>query len=189
MGVQWNPFMAEHPVVAILSTVALLINIGLVSALFYYLASKRGYDIDMIENRLKPLLSRNYREISFVVALTATAGSLYMSNVLGWTPCNLCWFQRILMYPLVFLTGTSLVLDKEDVADYVLPLAMTGFGIAAYHAVVQRFEQFQSAGCSVTAVSCSTTYTFWYGYITISVLAATAFAAVIFLMWRFPDSE
>lgn len=181
--------MAEHPVVAALSTLALLVNFGLLSAIAYYLASRKGFEIDLIENRLKPLLSRNYRELSLVIALTATGGSLYMSNVLGWTPCNLCWFQRILMYPLVFLAGTSLVLEKQDVADYILPLAMTGFGIASYHAVVQRFEQFQSAGCSVTAVSCSTTYTFWYGYITISVLAATAFAAIIFLMWRFSGEE
>lgn len=188
MGVKWNPLAAEEPVVAALSTAALLIDAGLIAALAYYGASRIGWRSEAVESRLKPFLARRFRELSLLLVSVATAGSLYMSNILEWTPCRLCWFQRIFMYPLVLIFGISLLFDKNDVKDYALPLAMIGFAIAFVHALIQRFEQFQSAGCSVTAVSCSTTYTFWYGYITISVLAATAFAAVLVLNWKFSGS-
>ena len=41
--------------------------------------------------------------LAFLVALTATVGSLYFSEVARFTPCVLCWYQRIAMYPLVFV--------------------------------------------------------------------------------------
>lgn len=135
--------------------------------------------------RLESFLSRKYRELAFLQALVAMSGSLYMSNVLGWTPCRLCWFQRIAIYPLVVLLGTSLVLDREDVKDYVLPLVILGVPISVYHYAIQRVEQFTSAGCSVFAVSCSTEYTFYFGYITVPMMALTALVVVGVLMWRF----
>lgn len=180
---------AEHPIVAALSVAALLIDIGLVGALAYYLVSRKGFSSNFVESRVKKSLSKYHLEISLVFVSVATAGSLYMSNVLGWTPCRLCWFQRIFMYPLVLVTGSAILFEKRDARDYVLPLSMIGFGIAVYHSVIQRFEQFHSAGCSVTSVSCETTYTFWFGYISTPVLAATVFAAVIVLMWKFADLE
>jgi hypothetical protein len=53
--------------------------------------------------------------------------------------------------------------------------------------MIQRFDQFSSAGCSITAVSCSTEYTFHYGYITIPVMAFTAFMVIILVLWRFDE--
>jgi disulfide bond formation protein DsbB len=133
----------------------------------------------------KEFLSKYFMELSFLIALTSTSGSLYMSNILGWEPCHMCWLQRIFMYPLVIVLGVGLLFSDKNARDYALPLALIGFPIAFYHSLLQRFNQFQSAGCSVTSVSCSTEYTFWFGYITIPVMAAVGFAAIIFLMWRF----
>ncbi len=123
--------------------------------------------------------------VALVLAAVATAGSLYMSNVLGWAPCRLCWFQRIFMYPLVLLLPVALALEKDDVADYVLPLALMGGAVAVWHAAVQRWEQFHAAGCSVLAVSCATEYTFYFGYVTVPVMAATAFAGIVAVLWRY----
>lgn len=185
MSVVFNPLAAEHPEVAVLATVVLLVDLALLDGLLYAALRRLGYSIEIVEERVKPFLYSNYRWLSVAVALTATAGSLYMSNVLGWTPCRLCWFQRILMYPLVIVGGVGALLEKDDVRDYLVPLAAIGLPIAVYHAVIQRFEQFSSAGCSVTEVSCETTYTFFYGYISVPVMAATAFAAVLVLAWKF----
>lgn len=185
MSVTFNPFNAANPEIAALATLVMAVEIGLLGSIIYYLASRYGYELEWVEDALKPMLANYYRELSFLVALTATSGSLYMSNVLGWAPCRLCWFQRILVYPIVVLTATALVLDKKDVADYVMPLTMIGIPISIYHALIQRYSAFHSAGCSVLQVSCSTKYTFFYGYITIPVMAGTALAAVLFLMWRF----
>lgn len=171
-------------VTELLAAGTLLADAFLVSALIVFGLKKIGYSFDPV-SRLENFISAHSTEIVFGFASVATVGSLYLSNVLGYEPCRLCWFQRIFMYPISILSGTALFLDKSDLKDYVLPLALVGAPIAFYHAVIQRFEQFTSAGCSVTAVSCSTEYTFHYGYITIPVMALTAFLVVIFVLWRF----
>jgi disulfide bond formation protein DsbB len=72
-----------------------------------------------------------------LVAIVATAGSLYFSEGLGLVPCELCWFQRILLYPLVVVFGVALVERRPDVYRTVLPLSALGTALAAYHSWLQ----------------------------------------------------
>jgi len=71
------------------------------------------------------------------VAAFATAGSLWFSLGLGLNPCTLCWYQRILMYPLVVVLGVATLERRPGVYRTVLPLTLPGLGIAAYHSVLQ----------------------------------------------------
>lgn len=177
-------------VVSGLAYATLFTQLALFLGLIVFVARKAGIDLSSdVLNRTEDRLNKRYKEIGLIVVLTATSGSLYMSNVLGWDPCRLCWFQRIAIYPIVVLLGTAIVLKKDDIADYVMPLTMIGIPIAAYHYMVQRIDQFQSAGCSVLSVSCETTYTFYFGYISVPMMALTALVAVLVLMWRFSSSE
>lgn len=72
-----------------------------------------------------------------LVALVATAGSLYLSVGMGLVPCELCWYQRTLMYPLVVVFGVALVERRPGVYRTVLPLSALGTGLAAYHSWLQ----------------------------------------------------
>ena len=72
------------------------------------------------------------------VALVATVGSLTFSVGLGYIPCDLCWYQRILMYPLVVVLGVAAYEDRPGVYRTVAPLAVGGGIIAAYHSIIQR---------------------------------------------------
>jgi disulfide bond formation protein DsbB len=72
-----------------------------------------------------------------LLALVATAGSLYLSEGLGLVPCELCWYQRILMYPLVAVFGVALVERRPGVSRTVLPLSTLGTVLAAYHSWLQ----------------------------------------------------
>ncbi len=179
--------MVEQPVVFGLAVGALLIQVSLAAALLYFAASRAGYNLEAVE-RLKSRVAGRWRELSLGLATLATGGSLYMSQVLGWTPCKLCWYIRIAIYPLVALFGTALFLDRQDVREYAIPLLLIGIPISAYHYAIQRIDQFTSAGCSVFAVSCSTEYTFHFGYINISMLALTVQLAILVLAWRFGRS-
>ncbi len=170
----------------------LFLNVVLVGTLFVFIYnrfSEEGLSRFETYNELTDFLSGHYKELIFIQALVATAGSLYFSNFLGYEPCRFCWFQRIFMYPIVVLSGVAIFLEKTDLREYVLPLSMIGLPIAVYHYAIQRVSQFQSAGCSVTAVSCSTEYTFHFGYITIPVMAATAFLVILILAWKFADES
>ena len=120
--------------------------------------------------------------LAFIVALTATLGSLFYSEVAGYTPCKLCWFERIFMYSQVVLLGVALWKGDRKVFQYAIPFSIVGGLLAAYQ-YVEQVLQTSITMCAVgpDAVPCTTTYTFHYGYITIPMMALTAFILIILL--------
>ncbi|MGV2621752.1 disulfide oxidoreductase [Halobacillus sp. ACCC02827] len=116
----------------------------------------------------------------WAVALVATAGSLFFSEVLGYIPCELCWYQRILMYPLVLIYGTSLIKKNMDIA---LPgLFMSGIGslVSIYHYCIQKIPALSTTD-SCGLVPCNGQYINVFGFITIPFLAGIAFL-IIFII-------
>lgn len=73
---------------------------------------------------------------AWTLATLATAGALFMGEVMGMTPCNLCWFQRIAMFPLVLILGMAAYRNHREGALYALPLAVLGAATAAYHTLL-----------------------------------------------------
>ena len=114
------------------------------------------------------------------VAAVATAGSLYLSLGLGLVPCELCWYQRILMYPLVVVLGVAAVERRPGVWRTALPLALSGAAVAAYHVALQLRPA--AATCSISAGgvgNCgSIQYTLLDGLLTIPRLSLLAFLLV-----------
>lgn len=173
-----------------LSYATLLVNISWIAGLALYALHRSPIQSEKIERTVKRfsgLLTSFYREISLIFVAAATSGSLYFSQVLGWEPCLMCWYQRILMYPLVLVLGVAVLLEKTDVEDYVLPITLIGSGLSFYHYLVQRIEAFQSSGCSVTQISCETQYTYYFDYITVPMMAFTVFLTVAVLNWKFSE--
>jgi disulfide bond formation protein DsbB len=119
--------------------------------------------------------------LAFAVALTATAGSLYLSEVAGFIPCTLCWYQRIAMYPLVVVLGIAAWRGDRGIRRYVAPVAAIGAAIAAYHVALQRLPGLPSGGCSLDA-PCTAIYVERFGFVTIPVMALVAFLAIIALL-------
>ncbi len=120
--------------------------------------------------------------LAFVVALVATLGSLFFSEVAHFVPCKLCWFQRIAMYPLVLLAWPAWVDDRRG-ARYFLPLPLVGLGIALWHILVERGVVEETRSCEISAPGgCSVKWIEELGYVTIPTLAATAFALVAVLL-------
>lgn len=173
-----------------LSYLTLLVHFSWIAGLVIYAVHRSPLEIEFMNNfysRVSGLLKQYYAEISLLLVTVATSGSLYFSEVLGWDPCIMCWYQRILMYPLVIVFGIGVLLEKDDFEDYALPLLLMGSGMSLYHYLVQRVEQFQSAGCSVAQISCETQYTYYFDYITVPMMAFTVFLTVLLLNWRFSE--
>jgi disulfide bond formation protein DsbB len=117
---------------------------------------------------------------AFVVASIATGGSLFFSETAHFVPCELCWFQRICMYPLSILTLFAAVHGDHRIARYLLPLPFVGAGIAVYHLFVENGVVGQSTTCQASAPGgCATKWINEFGYMTIPTLALTAFALLI----------
>ncbi|MEI7749702.1 MAG: disulfide oxidoreductase [Candidatus Moraniibacteriota bacterium] len=126
----------------------------------------------------KYITQRNTLIVAFVVALFSTCGSLYYSEIAGLIPCDLCWFQRIFMYPQVILLGMALWKRDGRIVDYALALAGIGFLFSLYHNFV-IYTATQSAFCSFKSVSCTTKTVMSLGYVTIPLMALTAFALIL----------
>ncbi|MCR8643837.1 disulfide oxidoreductase [Paenibacillus sp. N1-5-1-14] len=119
--------------------------------------------------------------MSWAIALIATLGSLYFSEILYYEPCKLCWFQRILMYPLVIMIAIAAV--RKDIKQYVyiLPVAIVGICFSTYHVLLQKTDWLKNVSAKCGIVPCDTDYINWFGFITIPVLAWIAFALIIIL--------
>lgn len=116
---------------------------------------------------------------AWLTAAVATAGSLFFSDVMGFTPCVLCWYQRIFMYPLAIIL--FIVMQKKDITAlrYVSALAYPGWAIAMYHVLLQKKIIPAGASPCVQGVPCDMMYINWFGFITIPVLSLTAFTIII----------
>lgn len=119
-----------------------------------------------------------------VVASFAVIGSLFFSNVLGYVPCELCWFQRIFMYPLVPLFVTALIVNDEKVYRYAFFPVIIGLAIALFHNVIYYRANFGPhptifTACTVQGASCTAKYIEWFGFITIPLLSGIAFALLL----------
>lgn len=119
--------------------------------------------------------------IAFVASLVASGMSLFYSNVIGYPPCDLCWWQRICMYPQTILLGLSLWSKDARVTLYTLIFSVLGLLIGIYNHVLQIYP---SGGlpCPAQGVSCSQIFYLEFGYITFPMLSITFFAFLIVLM-------
>ena len=121
--------------------------------------------------------SRVLLGIATLVAGVGTVGSLYFSLGLGLVPCELCWYQRILLYPLTVVLGVATLDDRPRVARTVLPLSGLGTVVAAYHVLLQLRPTLE-ATCSVGGGCSSVLYPMAGGLLTIPRLSLTAFVLV-----------
>jgi disulfide bond formation protein DsbB len=115
--------------------------------------------------------------LAFLVSAVATGGSLFFSEVAHFIPCELCWFQRICMYPLSIATLLAALANDRRAARYLLPLPLVGAGISVYHLLVENGVVKETQACLISAPGgCGVKWINEFGYMTIPTLALTGFA-------------
>ncbi|WP_017379278.1 disulfide oxidoreductase [Paenisporosarcina sp. TG-14] len=122
--------------------------------------------------------SENILLIMWVVSLTATIGSLFFSEVRGYEPCQLCWIQRIFMYPLVLIIGIAFVQKNAKIAVTTAIFSIIGAAISMYHYGLQKVSFLSENAPACERVSCTGEYINIFGFITIPFLALTAFVLI-----------
>ena len=120
--------------------------------------------------------------IGFVLTLAGSFLTLYYSEVLGFPPCPLCWWQRIFLYPQVILFALALWRKERVIVDYSTVLSVVGFGFALYHHALQVLPSGSLPCPAEGTISCAQRFVFEFGYITFPLMAATIFAFLIVLM-------
>ena len=119
--------------------------------------------------------------LAFLVALTATLGSLYLSEIAHFVPCTLCWYQRIAMYPLVPILGIAAWHRDVGVARYAVPLAAIGAVVSIYHYQLERFPSQASVSCSAEA-PCTVVWIWKFHFVSIPFMALSGFALIVTLL-------
>lgn len=121
----------------------------------------------------------------WIVALIASGGSLFFSEVMELPPCVLCWYQRIAMYPLVVIVAVGIVSGDRRWKWYALPLAATGFLISVYHNLLYYGLIPESITPCTEGISCTSRQLEWLGFITIPLMALAAFTIILTLLLSF----
>ena len=113
-----------------------------------------------------------------IVSLVATLGSLYFSQIRGFEPCTLCWYQRILMYPIILISGIGLFQKNANIALTTAVFAFIGGGISLYHYGIQKLAFLSDSAPACGLVPCTGQYINYLGFITIPFLALIAFLLI-----------
>lgn len=121
--------------------------------------------------------------LATVVAFVAMSGSLYYSEVAHFVPCDLCWYQRIAMYPLAIVLLVAAIRRDRGVRAYVLPLAAAGALISVYHYQLERFPSQQALGACTLDAPCTLVLVWMFHYISIPFMALSGFALIAALVW------
>jgi Ni/Fe-hydrogenase subunit HybB-like protein len=116
---------------------------------------------------------------AFAIATVTTLGSLYYSEIAGFPPCTLCWYQRIAIYPQVIVLGVAALRRDAQVWITSSALAVVGMVISAWHIAIERNPAL--AGPCDPANPCAVKWVEEFGVLTIPTMALIAGGAIIAL--------
>lgn len=158
-----------------LATIALQIGAAGLLALFLF-----HNQLPSLEWK-RELLSKWGLWIGLALTFAGSALTLFYSEILGFPPCPLCWWQRVFLYPQVLIFALALYKRDRAAADYAILLSIAGAAVALYHHALQVLPA-GSLPCPAQGVSCAQRFIFEFGYITFPLMAFSLFAFIIALM-------
>lgn len=156
-------------IVSLLTIVAQVLSVALIVALF----SKK-----FEATKFVGFFKKRATLVALVVSTVATAGSLTYSDIIGYAPCTFCWFQRIFMYPQVLIMGIALIIKDSSAKMYGAALSVIGAAIALFHYLGQLGVTELPCSAVGVSVSCTHRAVFQFGYITIPLMAFSAFLLI-----------
>jgi disulfide bond formation protein DsbB len=128
--------------------------------------------------------------LGFIVALGAVISSLFYSQIVGFPPCELCWIQRIFLYPQLILFGMELHKRDHSIVDFSIVFAVLGSVVSMYHIYIENGGG-SNLSCAVLSptntnqVSCVIRYVYEFGYITMPIMALTLSLFIISILWNY----
>ena len=165
-----------------LAILAIATYLVVIFALVLLVASRFSTAAADLRRRIEVALNGNELWLAFAVALTASLGSLYLSEIAHLQPCKFCWYQRIAMYPSALILGIAAWRNDRAVRRYVFPLATIGGLIAAYHYLIQNFPELSTGASCDPIVPCTAALIWEFDFVSIPFMALAAFSLIIVLL-------
>jgi len=117
--------------------------------------------------------------VIFAIALLSSILSLYFSEIMKLTPCILCWYQRVFMYPLAIIAAVGIFKKDKNFLLYVLPLAGIGWLISIYHNLLYYGIIPEAIAPCTVGVSCTQKLLQIFGFIDIPLGSFLAFTFIL----------
>ena len=156
-----------------ITTLTLISNIGFVLFVVAIALDKRFRHV------VYKFVDKFPLHLIFATTLSALIFSLIYSNVVNFPPCELCWIQRIMMYPQVLLSLMAIIRKDLNMVLYLLPLSILGAIVSFYHSLVQWGFGLGLLGCATVGGECAKVYVLEYGYVTIPFMAFSSFVYLL----------
>ncbi len=150
----------------VLSVATIIAQVGWVIGLLIWVFVRNHKIIDFLE--------KNALFFTFLITLSGTLLSLYYSEIVGYPPCTLCWYQRALLYPQLVLTVFAWYYKDNNIFKYLLPLSIVG-GIVAIYQYLLQLGLVAGSFCGVNGGSCTQVYIKNFGYVTMVMMSLTTF--------------
>jgi hypothetical protein len=134
---------------------------------------------------LRALVFDHTQKLILVVAGAAMLASLYYSQIVGFIPCEFCWYQRIAMYPITVLLLVAIVTRSRISPRYIVTMAAIGLALSVYHYQMQLFPE--GGGACTGPIPCTAKYVDEFGFVTIPFMAGCSFLTILVLQfneWR-----
>ena len=133
-------------------------------------------------NKILSFVKDKFLALGLLFSAVATLSSLFYSEIIGFIPCSLCWWQRIFMYPLVFIFGIAYFKNDKGIIKYALPITLVGMFISVKHNFIYYFTN-STMPCDASGVSCVKKLVSEFGgYISIPMLALTSFVGILVVL-------
>lgn len=167
------------------TALAVLVIVAQVIIMAYLLLLLTGGRVEWAK-KIREQIERYGLTAAFIVSIVSVSGSLFYSEYAQYNPCLLCWFQRIAIFPQVFLLLVATIRRDAKALFYVLPISLVGLLIGVYHFSVQMLATY-TAHDAASLVPCETVgmtpscveyYVIKFGYITIPMMSITALLAM-----------
>jgi disulfide bond formation protein DsbB len=159
-----------------------IVAISLVAVtLFVQILAFLSIDGRMARDRIAAVVAPNALLVATMIAVLATAGSLFFSQVAHFEPCRLCWYQRMAMYPLIVILGFAAWRHDRHAVAIARVFAVVGACISTYHVALERLPGLDTGACG-TGPACTVIWFQIYGFVTIPFLALSAFLLILALL-------
>lgn len=127
--------------------------------------------------------------LAWAIALVTTLGSLYYSKVQGYVPCELCWYQRICIYPWSVILGIAAWRRDASIKLYAVPVLCISVVISAYHSWIQWFPPTSGTSFCTLDAPCTTKFVNEFQFVTLPFMALSAAVFMIALLLASDPSQ
>lgn len=142
------------------------------------------------KNKILIFFKKYTFHMGFLAALGAVLLSLFYSDVVGYPACELCWIQRIFLYPQLVLFSMELYKKEKSIVDFSIVFAILGSLTSIYHIYVEAGGTRGLACASIdptstTAISCATRFIYEFNYVTMPIMALTISLFIISILLNY----